>query len=116
MRMVMLVGVLCLTGCASMFGDSNDLITVTSNEPEATILLNGNEIGTGKAQYTLPRGDAALITAKKEGCGERSTQTSRKIVGATWLNILFPIGFLVDAATGKMHKTEPTSYTVTPAC
>ena len=104
------------SGCATMFGDNKDLICIQSNDPAASILINGNNVGTGVAQYSIPRGRDATITASKPGCQDRSVQTERRIVGATWLNIFFWPGFIVDVATGSMHKTDPTSYTVTPVC
>lgn len=105
-----------LSGCATIFGDSKDLINVRSNDPAATILINGNEMGKGSAQYTVMRGKEATITATKKGCSDRSVQTEKSMVGATWLNILFWPGFIVDVATGSMQKTDPLDYTVSPSC
>lgn len=104
------------TGCATIFGDSNDILTINSNDPKARLLVDGNEVGTGSAQYIMQRGDSAIITASKTGCADRSVRTRKKLVGATFLNILFWPGFIVDIATGAMQKTDPTNYTVTPKC
>jgi hypothetical protein len=84
--------------------------------PDARILVNGNEIGKGSAQYTLNRGKEATITASKTGCSDRSVQTQKSIVGATWWNILFWPGFIIDVSTGAMQKADPTDYKVTPEC
>lgn len=108
--------IILLTGCATMFGDSADQITIHSNDPNAKILINGNEIGTGQATYSLPRGKTAIITATEPGCSDRSMPTDETIDGNTWLNILVWPGFLVDAATGNIHKAGTTDYTVTPDC
>jgi hypothetical protein len=99
-----------------MFGDSKDIVNVRSNTEDAKILVNGNEMGKGTAQFALVRGKDATITASKPGCSDRTVQTEKRVVGATWLNILFWPGFIVDVATGAMHKTDPTDYTVTPHC
>jgi hypothetical protein len=105
-----------LTGCASMFSGSSDQITIHSNDPAAKIQVNGNNVGTGSVVYSLPRGQTALITASKPGCDARSISTGQAIAGPTWLNIFFWPGFIVDAATGDMHKANPTDYTITPDC
>jgi hypothetical protein len=73
-------------------------------------------VGKGSAQYVLPRGKEATITASKAGCDDRSIQTEKRIVGATWLNIFFWPGFIVDVATGAIQKADPTTYTVSPQC
>lgn len=104
------------SGCATIFGDSKDILNIRSVDPQARILVNGNEVGRGSASYALSRGRDATITASKKGCSERSVQTERKLVGATFLNIFFWPGFIIDVASGSMFKTSPTDYTVTPAC
>lgn len=104
------------TGCASIFGDNNDQISIRSNDPQATLQVNGNNVGTGSAIYSVPHGQTTLITATKPGCEPRSVATSQTIRGATWLDIFFWPTFLIDAATGAMHKTDPDNYTVTPEC
>ena len=105
-----------LSSCATMFGDSNDQLTIRSDHKDAKISVNGNQVGTGQASYTLPRGDDALITASKKGCTDATVPTGKKIVGAAFLDILFWPGFIVDAATGKIQKANPTVYTVNPSC
>lgn len=105
-----------LSGCVSMFGDSNDKITVRSNDPDANILVNGNEVGQGSVVYSLPRGKTAILTATKNGCADRSVPTEQSIDGLYWVNILVWPGLIVDVATGAAHKADPTDYTVTPDC
>ncbi|MGB9151557.1 MAG: hypothetical protein WCD70_00535 [Alphaproteobacteria bacterium] len=105
-----------LSGCVSMFGDSSDKITVHSNDPAATILVNGNEVGQGSVVYPLPRGKTAILTATKNGCADRSVPTDQSIDGLYWLNIFVWPGLVVDMATGAMKKADPTDYTVTPDC
>lgn len=99
-----------------MFGDSNDKITVHSNDPDANILVNGNEVGQGSVVYSLPRGNSAILTATKNGCADRSVPTNQSIDGLYWLNIFVWPGAIVDVATGVIHKADPTDYTVTPDC
>ena len=108
--------ILNLSGCATMIGDKQDLLVIESNDQSAEIKVNGNIVGKGSAEYALPRGNQATITVSKIGCDDRSIQTKKEVVGATFLNLFFLPGFIVDAITGSMQKTSPTSYSVTPQC
>ncbi len=105
-----------LSGCATIFGSSSDIITISSKDPAATILVNGNEVGNGSATYTLKRGKQAVITASKKGCQDRTVITDQSVAGAAFFNLIFVIGWLVDAVSGALYKADPTQYTVTPAC
>ena len=105
-----------LSGCASMFSDNADKVTIRSNDADAKILVNGNEVGQGSAVYSLQRGKSAILTATKSGCSDRSVPTEQAIDGMFWLNILVWPGAIVDVATGAIHKADPTDYTVTPDC
>lgn len=114
-HLIACVALLALSACATLFGDDNDKIAIHSNQG-ASILVNGNQVGTGSTVYSLPRDKKAIITAKKQGCSDMSVPTEQSIVGATFWNILFWPGFIVDAITGKMFKTDPTDYTVMANC
>lgn len=107
---------LMLSGCATVFAPSKDVITVNSDDKDTKIFADGNFIGTGTAQYTIPRGKSAMLTAEKKGCASQVMQTEKSLVGITFLNILFWPGFIVDAATGAIQKTDPTIYKVRPNC
>jgi hypothetical protein len=107
---------LTTTACATIFSGGPDQINIHSNDPDAKILVNGNEIGKGSAVYSLPKGQTAIITASEKGCDDRSEPTGQSINGVTFINLIFWPFYLVDAATGDIHKADPTNYTVTPNC
>ena len=111
-----IVCLMSLSGCATIFGDSNDKITIHSNDPDAKILVNGNQIGTGNAVYSLPRGKTAILTASKKGCHDVSMPTDQVLAGATFVNLIFWPGYLIDAASGAIHKAGTLDYTLTPNC
>ncbi len=116
LSVVLCFGMLGSTGCGTLFGRSQDVVTIHSRDPEAAILVNGNEIGKGSATWPVKRGKNAIITASKKGCSDRTVVTEDSIAGAAYFNLLCLLCWIVDAATGKIRKTDPTDYTVTPAC
>lgn len=103
-------------GCATIFGRSKDVVTINSKDPAAEISVNGNPIGKGSATYPVKRGKQITITASKKGCSDRSVVSEQSIAGVAYINLLCILCWVVDAATGKLHKTDPTEYMVTPAC
>lgn len=113
---VLCIGMVTLSGCGTLFGRSQDVVTIHSRDKDAEISVNGNAVGTGFATYPVKRGKQATITASKNGCSDRSVITETSIAGPAYINLLCLICWIVDAATGKIYKTDPTDYTVTPAC
>jgi hypothetical protein len=110
---------LCLisiSGCATIFSDKTDQLTIHSNDPSAKIIVNGNQVGTGSAVYSLARDKTAIITASKKGCSDMSVPTTQSLNGVTFINLIFWPGYLIDAASGSIHKADPTDYAVTPNC
>lgn len=110
-----LFAVICLSACATLFGNKSDNITVHSQN-NARILVDGNEIGRGTALFSLPREKTAVITVKKAGCSDMSLTTEQSVNNTTFLNIFFWPGFIVDAVTGKINEADPTSYMLNPNC
>jgi|GEM_PF-1063350 len=116
LKFAIISAALLLSGCATLFGNNSDVITIHSNEPNAKILVDGNQVGTGSATYNLVRPKTAIITASKKGCSDMSVPTQQAFNSTAALNLICPLCWIVDAATGKIHLTEPTNYTVTPNC
>ena len=116
LKLSVILVALFLSSCATIFSDKSDKITIHSKDPEARILVNGNEIGKGNAVYSLAKDKTAIITASKKGCSDMSVPTEQSINGVTFINLIFWPGYLIDAATGKIHKADPAEYTVTPNC
>ena len=105
-----------VSGCGTLFTSSNETITIRSNEPQAKISVNGNEIGKGQVVAVVPNGKQSIITAAAPGCSDRSMPTGTAFNSISVLNTIFLFPWLIDVATGAIHITEPTNYTVTPDC
>lgn len=105
---------LWLNGCATLFGDNTRQVTVKSNPAGADIYIDGIQYGTTPSVITLPNYiyGGKVITLEKKGYNTQS-----KVVGATFQpvglwNILFPIGFIIDAVSGDIVKVEPHDLTI----
>jgi hypothetical protein len=106
---VLLTFALFTSGCCSIFTSGPQMVRVNS-KPEGANVTIGPHNGTTPYEISLPRGKDYIITAKYQG--DTQTQNLNKsIEGVYWVNILFWPGLIIDVATGKMFKYEPTDYT-----
>ena len=120
-RMLIIILVIQLTGCAAMFHGSNDQVTVTSGDPDAKLYVDANYLGKGSGTTFLKRNTVHTVFAKKKGCADGIAQTQTSFDSVSLLGILIDWGLIsmlvVDwAATGAMWKIDPLLYSVTPNC
>lgn len=105
---VLLAVSLLTQGCCSIFTSGPQTVSVNS-VPEGAKVQIGPYKGTTPYSVSLPRGNDHVITATLDG--KTQTQALQKnIEPLYWVNILFWPGLIIDLATGKMFKYEPTEY------
>ena len=118
---VLLVPVVCLTGCATIVGKDVFPLTINSNPDGANILIvdeKGKKMftGTTPSTVTLAAGESYFhaktytITFSKEGCADQYATVKATLSGWYFGNILFGglIGLLIiDPISGKMWKLQP---------
>jgi len=98
-------------GCCSIFTSGPQTISVDS-KPEGAEVKIGPYKGKTPYEVSIPRGKDYVILATYGG----ETQTlslDKSIEGVYWINVLFWPGLIIDLATGKMFKYEPTDYEFT---
>ena len=105
-----------LSGCATVFNPSNDIITVHAQDNDTKIFIDGNYMGNGNVTYPVARGKSLMIAGEKKGCAPVMIQTQKTLAGITLLNVFFWPGFIIDAATGAIQKTDPVIYNLRLNC
>lgn len=101
---------LILTNCATIFSGTQDSVHIKSNPEGASVYVNGLRMGESGPIY-LKRGfDTQTITLKKDGYQDLNFMPQKSFNSVSILNIFFPLGFVIDAATGAMMKQEQTLY------
>ena len=105
---VMLVALIFTQGCCSIFTSDPQTVSVDSKPPGAKVKI-GPHSGTTPYQVSLPRGKDFVIVATYEG-ETKTANLNKSIEPVYWVNILFWPGLIIDLATGKMFKYEPTDY------
>jgi len=98
-----------VSGCCSLFRESNQLVKVDS-KPQGAVVKVGEAQGRTPFEITMSKGKEYVISATL--AGETKSQTlNRRIDGLYWVNILVWPGLIVDAITGKMFVYDPIIYT-----
>jgi hypothetical protein len=119
-RVLVIVLMFQISGCAYMFRGTSDQITIQSPDKDSQIYLDGVLIGKGSAMATVEKGKKSTIVAKKPGCSDHLVQTGSRFDAVTLLGILLDFGVIsilvVDNLTGAMWKTYPLVYNVNPIC
>lgn len=93
-------------GCATIFTSSTQHATVNSNPSGATYQY-GPFTGTTPAEIEVPKKSLAnFATFSKPGYQTTTVPVVTGVTGATWWDILFPIGFVIDFVTGNANKLE----------
>ncbi len=112
MKKVMLclatVAIVFSQGCCTIFRSGPETISINSNPSGAKVEV-GPYGGVTPCQVEIPRGKDFSIQAIYQG--KTQTKELEKEFDVLWFaNILFWPGFIVDLATGKMWRYDPTSY------
>lgn len=101
-------------GCATLFSGSTDMVTFTSDPAGAEVLIGG--LSRGTTPVTIPVKRAGFgsrnVTMRMEGMNPVTFEMSSSFNTVSLLNILVPVGFIVDAATGSITKYSQQNYNV----
>jgi len=115
-KLVTLVLILAMTGCATLFAGSSTVPVVT-NPPGAFVYVNGQPVGQTPTAIQLDPDRPGNIQIYLPGFQPVQMWRQKSISGWFWVNILVWPGFFVDLATGKYNKYDDTGIAIglTPA-
>lgn len=114
---ILALGLLLLSGCATILKGSRETLTVDSEPRGARVYLNGNPIGHTPLESKVASKDDYTFEFRQDGY-ETRTATIGHFVGAGWIvaDILLPfllINIIVDAATGDWFYLDQDHLMVT---
>lgn len=106
-----------LSGCATMFAGTEDIINIDSNVRGAEITLKGQSIGKTPFSGPVPKFENPTIVVQKEG------YQTHTFIASTKVNLSFVINFAwgvfgltsttTDASNNAMYEYSPNSYMIT---
>lgn len=103
-----------IAGCATLFSGSTDTISFDSDPAGAEVVIGG--ISQGRTPLTIPVKRPGFsrqsVTLRMDGHDPVTFQLQDGLNRVTLLNMLVPIGFIVDAVTGAVTRYSRTSYAV----
>ncbi len=112
---VLLAAFLVGSGCATLFASKSTTVSFNSNPVGASILVDGNRVGSTPFSMELDHKKDHVITFRMQGREDMTCLIGRKI-GVGWI-ILDVLGGLVpviiDAATGSWHSLDKNQCSVT---
>lgn len=103
-----------LSGCATIFSGTTQIVRIESSPPGALVEINGVSHGTTPATVPMKKNlSQPSVVLTKEGYQSKvfSPTSTFDVVGI--LNILFWPGFAIDAVTGAMMKYDQLLYKIT---
>ena len=108
-----LLATVFLTSCSSMYGDTSPIVNIEQAKPNTQVYLNGapsavRTSNTGTAVVSIPTTWTDTNVQVGKNGSSQTVSTEFDTLGI--LNVLnFPLGTIVDAASGNVMTISPES-------
>ncbi|MFZ4712965.1 MAG: PEGA domain-containing protein [Bacteriovoracaceae bacterium] len=112
MKIIVLLSFVLLSACATLFSNSEDAITFTSEPAGAMVYLNGVEIGRTPLSYNVDRSTfkQTEVVVKTDGHESKTFMLGRTLAVSAIFNLTCWPSWLTDATSGNMIEYSPRAY------
>jgi hypothetical protein len=100
---------LLLTGCATVFKGTDQVLTITSDPDGATVRIDGKPVGVTPLSTKVKKNSADSIMIEKDGFRTETMPLDKKFDGVTLLSIFWDLG-TTDFVTGAAYEYQPSTY------
>lgn len=107
MKILALLSVIALTGCATLTRGPVKRVSVNTNPSGATVVTESSTTFTTPCLVHFGGYMNQTVTIRKEGYEPADRIITKRLLGRIWWNVLFLPGFVVDFATGSAWRLEP---------
>lgn len=98
---------LFLTSCATLFGDKDKSVRVSTKPPGAKVYLNGAPVGKTPATIQINSTlSANMLLIKKKGYDDVTVPVTTSVQPVAFLNLLNVLCWGIDLATGNVMKID----------
>ncbi len=114
MRILALIflGVVSISGCATLFSPGFDELTITSEPAGATVWIDGRQVGKTPLTFVLDRDtfNQPMAAVRKNGYKSREFRIGKTLAVAAIFNLSGLSSWATDATTGNMIEYSPKTY------
>lgn len=100
---------LLLSGCATVFKGSDQVLTITSDPDGATVRIDGKPVGVTPLSTKVKKNSADSIMIEKDGYRTETMPLDKKYDGIALLNIFWDLS-TTDFITGAAYEYQPSTY------
>jgi hypothetical protein len=100
---------LLMTGCASIFKGTDQVLTITSDPDGATVRIDGKPVGVTPLSTKVKKNNADSIMIEKDGFRTETMPLDKKYDGIALLNIFWDFS-TTDFITGAAYEYQPSTY------
>jgi len=100
---------LLLTGCATVFKGTDQVLTITSDPDGAAVRIDGKPVGVTPLSTKVKKNSADSIMVEKDGFRTETMPLDKKFDGVTLLSIFWDLG-TTDFVTGAAYEYQPSTY------
>jgi hypothetical protein len=114
-RLVTLMAITALTGCASIMHGTRQDVGISSNPTGASVTIDNLTGPITPYVAKLSRKDNHIVKLTMDGYAPAELTLTKSVSGWVWGNIVFGglIGLAVDAMTGGLYNLTPTQLSAT---
>lgn len=105
MKKFLLLGIMTLAVCGTLFSGTTQEVTFDASTPSTTVYIDGIEVCNTPCKTTIDRSaDAIQLVAKKKGYNDRVITLRSTVNRTAFFNITFWPSWLTDAASGGVWE------------
>ena len=112
-QIILVLMVVCLTGCGTLFTGTTQTVQINSVPAGATVQVNGADRGQTPLPVSLKKGsNGQMISLCLSGYQNNAFCPQSSFNSVSLLNLFFPLPWIIDACSGGMYKYDPTVYNI----
>jgi hypothetical protein len=111
-KALLLIIVLMMSSCATLFTGTKEMITVTSNVDNATVKFDGINMGSTPLVTKVKKSFDGMVSVEADGYKDERFQLQKSFQPVAILNLFNILWWGVDFITGAVNKFDMKGYDI----